>query len=37
MNALTDAGVLVANQLFATLDPTVRVLRLPGGRFDPRE
>ena len=31
MNALTDAGVLVANQLFATLDPTVRVLRLPEG------
>src|ERR671922_1349555 len=32
MNALTDAGVLVADQLFATLDPTVRRLRLPGGR-----
>ncbi|MFN8644751.1 MAG: GTPase HflX [Candidatus Binatia bacterium] len=31
MNALTDAGVLVADQLFATLDPTVRVLRLPEG------
>ncbi len=31
MNALTDAGVLVANQLFATLDPTVRLLRLPDG------
>jgi GTP-binding protein HflX len=33
MNALTDAGVLVADQLFATLDPTVRRLRLPGGRW----
>jgi GTP-binding protein HflX len=32
MNALTEAGVLVADQLFATLDPTVRRLRLPGGR-----
>ncbi len=32
MNALTSAGVLVADQLFATLDPTVRRLRLPGGR-----
>jgi GTP-binding protein HflX len=31
MNQLTDAGVLVADQLFATLDPTVRVLRLPEG------
>lgn len=31
MNRLTDAGVLVENKLFATLDPTVRVLRLPGG------
>lgn len=31
MNRLTDAGVLVADQLFATLDPTVRVLRLPEG------
>jgi GTP-binding protein HflX len=31
MNTLTQAGVLVANQLFATLDPTVRVLRLPDG------
>ena len=29
MNALTDAGVLVKNQLFATLDPTVKKLRLP--------
>lgn len=32
MNALTEAGVLVADQLFATLDPTVRRLALPGGR-----
>jgi GTPase len=32
MNALTEAEVLVADQLFATLDPTVRKLRLPGGR-----
>ncbi len=32
MNALTRADVLVADQLFATLDPTVRRIRLPGGR-----
>ncbi|MEX0990736.1 MAG: GTPase HflX [Actinomycetota bacterium] len=32
MNALTDARVLVANQLFATLDPTTRRLSFPGGR-----
>jgi GTPase len=32
MNALTGSDVVVANQLFATLDPTVRRLRLPGGR-----
>jgi len=31
MNRLTDAGVLVENKLFATLDPTVRTLRLPDG------
>ncbi len=31
MNQLTKAGVLVENKLFATLDPTVRVLRLPSG------
>ena len=31
MNALTKAGVLVENRLFATLDPTVRQLRLPHG------
>ena len=32
MNALTGADTLVADQLFATLDPTVRRLRLPAGR-----
>ncbi|HXF56516.1 MAG TPA: GTPase HflX [Actinomycetota bacterium] len=32
MNALTGAGVLVADQPFATLDPTTRRLHLPGGR-----
>ena len=32
MNALTDARVVVADQLFATLDPTTRRLDLPGGR-----
>lgn len=32
MNALTDAGVFVEDKLFATLDPTVRRLRLPSGR-----
>jgi len=31
MNALTNAGVLVEDKLFATLDPTVRRLDLPGG------
>jgi GTP-binding protein HflX len=31
MNALTKAGVLVEDKLFATLDPTVRRLRLPNG------
>jgi len=30
-NALTDAGVYVKDQLFATLDPTVRRLDLPAG------
>ena len=30
-NALTDAGVYVRDQLFATLDPTVRRLDLPDG------
>lgn len=32
MNALTDAGVLAENRLFATLDPTARALKLPDGR-----
>ncbi|HEX9123447.1 MAG TPA: GTPase HflX [Actinomycetota bacterium] len=32
MNALTEAGVLVANQLFATLDPTTRRIELSNGR-----
>ncbi len=32
MNALTEADVLVADQLFATLDPTIRRIALPGGR-----
>jgi GTP-binding protein HflX len=31
-NALTDAGVYVQDQLFATLDPTVRRLDLPEGQ-----
>ena len=31
LNALTDAGVLSENRLFATLDPTTRRLSLPGG------
>ncbi|MEM8816539.1 MAG: ribosome rescue GTPase HflX [Pseudomonadota bacterium] len=30
-NALTEAGVYAEDQLFATLDPTVRRLDLPGG------
>lgn len=29
-NALTDAGVAAADQLFATLDPTLRRLTIPG-------
>lgn len=32
MNRLTEAGVLVEDQLFATLDPTARKLVLPDGR-----
>ena len=31
-NRLTGAGVMTANQLFATLDSTLRRLRTPGGR-----
>lgn len=32
MNALTDAGVLAEDKLFATLDPTSRKLTLPNGQ-----
>lgn len=32
LNTLTGAGVLAENKLFATLDPTTRSLRLPGGQ-----
>ena len=32
MNALTDAGVLAQDKLFATLDPTSRRLDLPNGQ-----
>ena len=32
LNAMTDAGVLVENALFATLDPTIRKTRTPHGR-----
>ncbi len=32
LNALTDAGVLAKDQLFATLNPTARALKLPDGR-----
>ncbi|HCC36093.1 MAG TPA: hypothetical protein DEQ02_10905 [Ruminococcaceae bacterium] len=32
MNALTKAGVLAMDRLFATLDPTARKLTLPDGR-----
>ncbi|MCZ6624573.1 MAG: GTPase HflX [Deltaproteobacteria bacterium] len=31
MNDLTRAGVVVEDKLFATLDPTIRCLRLPNG------
>ena len=31
-NMLTDASVVAMDQLFATLDPTMRQLRLPSGR-----
>ena len=31
-NHLTQAGVMAADQLFATLDPTLRAVRLPSGR-----
>jgi len=32
LNYLTDAGVLSEDKLFATLDPTVRNLKLPSGK-----
>ena len=32
LNQLSDADVYVANQLFATLDPTTRRVALPGGQ-----
>jgi GTP-binding protein HflX len=32
LNALTEGGALVENQLFATLDPTTRAVRLPLGQ-----
>jgi GTP-binding protein HflX len=32
MNAMTGANVLVEDKLFATLDPTVRKMKLPNGR-----
>jgi GTPase len=32
LNALTGAGVLVQDKLFATLDPTTRRLKLPNGQ-----
>jgi GTP-binding protein HflX len=31
-NKLTNSGVFAKNLLFATLDPTMRTLKLPGGR-----
>ncbi len=33
LNRLADAGVYVADQLFATLDPTTRRIELPGGQL----
>ena len=32
LNRMTGAGVLTEDRLFTTLDPTIRRLRLPGGR-----
>ncbi len=32
LNALTDAGTLVGDQLFSTLDPITRSIELPGNR-----
>ncbi|MDI9455179.1 MAG: GTPase HflX [Spirochaetota bacterium] len=31
LNTLTEAGVLAEDKLFATLDPTTRLFKLPGG------
>lgn len=31
LNALSNAGVLAEDKLFATLDPTTRMVKLPGG------
>lgn len=31
LNAITNSEIYVADQLFATLDPTIRQLQLPGG------
>lgn len=33
LNALANAEIYTADQLFATLDPTTRRVRLPGGRY----
>ena len=32
MNALTGAGILAQDKLFATVDPTSRLMKLPGGQ-----
>lgn len=32
LNALTGAGILAEDKLFATLDPTTRDLKLPSGQ-----
>ena len=32
LNCLTDAGILAQDKLFATLDPTTRLYKLPSGR-----
>lgn len=32
LNYLTDAGILAEDKLFATLDPTTRMKKLPGGQ-----
>ena len=35
LNALTSAGVLAEDMLFATLDPTTRRVKLPGLKVHP--